>query len=77
MRSTGRVIWCGRIGRKERIGHHLETRVNEASSLRDKGLDSAAWTGEAGLLREDEIGTAETRRRSKEAILLIDSEQIG
>jgi hypothetical protein len=76
LRSTGRVIRCSRIGRKECIGHHLETRVNEASGLRDEGLYAAAWTGEASLLR-DEVGAAKTRRRTEEAILLIDSQQIG
>jgi hypothetical protein len=76
LRSTGRVIRCSRIGRKECIGHHLETRVNKASGLKDEGLYSATWTGEASPLR-DEVGVAETRRRSEEAILLINSQQIG
>ena len=68
--STSRVVWCGRIGRKESIRHHLKTGVNEASDLGNEGLHSAAWTGEACLLG-GKASTGEPRGRAEKTILLI------
>lgn len=72
LRGASRVVWRGRISRKESIRHHLKTGVNEASDLGNEGLHSAARTWESCLLG-GETRAGKTRGRSEKTILLINA----